>query len=259
MLGGWYRDRVLRPFHRARRRHAAGAVLAATAMLAACSGDDGDDAESADTTPVVVVDSLVVPPEAIEQPVGTVVVSDTGFVPSVLADDVVTADELTTAYTSYIDCLTAGGGSGRYAFDLDLLVGLTMDWRIADDGGRGQASNTLDASCSESYLGDIANRFFATTPRPDDLQERQHDSIAECVETIDPAVAREIPDDITTDTAVDGVYIDEVQADLAFLGADADNADEISLCFTRVGVPWQEFGSPDPAQEPTPGSTPSSS
>jgi hypothetical protein len=236
-------------------------VLAAAAVLAACSGDDGDggDAQPDDTTQVVVVDSLVVPPEAIEEPVGTVVVSDTGFVPRVLADDVVTAEELTTAYTSYIDCLAAGGGSGLYAYDLDLLVGLTMDWRIGGDGGRGQASNTLDASCSESYLGDIANRFFATTPRPDDLQERQHDSITACVEAIDPAVAREIPDDITTDTAVEGVYIDEVQADLAFLGADADNADEISSCFTRVGVPWQRFGSPASDQDSTPESTPSSS
>lgn len=219
-------------------------------VAAACSGDDDDseDAAPEDTTPVVVVDSEAVPPEAVQLPVGTVVVADTGFVPSVLADDEVTAEELADAYGRYIDCLADGGASGRYAYDIELQVGLTIDWQLAGDDGQGRASNTLDIGCSDSYLGTIANRYFASAPRPDDLQDRQHDSIAECVEAIDPAVAGEVPDDITTDTSVDGVYIDEVQVDLAFLGATPEDASEISLCFTRVGVPWQEFGSAPSAE-----------
>lgn len=234
-------------------------VVAMSVVAGACSGDDGaDEATSESTTPVVVVDTEAVPPEAVEAPVGAVVVSDTGFVPNVLADDEVTAEELDDAYQRYIGCLADGGASGRYSYDIDLQVGLTIDWQLAGDDPLGQASNTLDIGCSESYLGTIANRYYATTPRPDDLQQRQHDSIVACVEAIDPAVADEVPDDITTDTSVDGVYIDEVQVDLAFLGATEEDADEISLCFTRVGVPWREFGATPPPESST-DSTPSTS
>ncbi len=224
------------------------AVVTMCLVGAACSGDDDRSEETVpdDTTPVLVVDSEAVPPEAVEAPVGSVVVDDTGFVPGVLADDVVTAEELDEAYQRYLGCLADGGAGGRYAYDIDLQVGLTIDWQLAGDDGLGRASNTLDRGCSESYLGNIANRYFATVERPDDLQARQHDSIVACVEAIDPGVAREVPDDITTDTSVDGVYIDEVQVDLAFLGATPEDAAEISLCFTRVGVPWQDFGTPSP-------------
>lgn len=224
-------------------------IVTMCAAIAACSGDDSGDAAPESTTPVVVVDSGAIPPEAIEVPVGSVVVADTNFVPEVLADDVVTAEELDDAYQHYLGCLADGGASGRYAYDIDLQVGLTVDWQLAGSDSLGRASNTLDIGCSESYIGNIANHYFDTTPRPDDLQQRQHDSIVACVEAIDPDVAREVPDDITTDTDVAGVYIDEVQVDVAFLGATEEDAGEISLCFTRVGVPWREFGASPPTDE----------
>lgn len=219
--------------------------------VTACSGDDdgGDDEAVEETTPVAVVDTLVIPPEAVEEPIGSVEVFDTGFVPEVLADDEVTPEELTEAYTRYIDCLADGGGYGRYAYDLDLHAGLTLDWQVPGDAS-GRQANTLSAGCSDAYLGQIANRYFATAERPDDLQARQRDSIAACVAAIDPGAAERVPDDITTDTSVDGVYIGEAQAALEFLEIDEADATEVSLCFARVGVPWQEFGTaPDPDDE----------
>jgi hypothetical protein len=213
-------------------------LLAASAL--ACS-EPGDDAESQESTPA----PITVPEPIIEggPPIVSLPAPDPQFLAGVLADDRVGADELAAAYDGYVGCLAAGGGAGRYAYDIELHALLTLDWRLDGDDPQGSRSASLEAACSDSFLGDVVARYYAVTPEPDDdLARRQRQAIVECVEAIDPRAAASIPASVTADTTSAGLYVDDAQQSVSFLGADEADAAEIGLCFSSMGAEWRNFG-----------------
>jgi hypothetical protein len=226
-------------------------------VTAACSGGDDDRPdETAPATAPIPIDQQL--PDLV-----TEAAADPDFVDRILADDTVTADELAGAYDAYIGCLAEGGGSGRYSYDVELRAPLALDWGVPGDGPNGTAAAALDAGCSSAYLDDLVAQFDAGNPAPDELTARQRERIVTCVAAVDPGVAAEIPDAITTDTLDEGLYIGDPQLGAEFLGADADQTEAIGLCFTTIGGEWHEFGTPPPATSApgatSPGSTEASS
>jgi hypothetical protein len=227
-------------------RRVVGAALL-TAAVGACDvvGDDdgppGSDPDATlsapDTLPPVPVDRTI--------PGATMSGEDTAFVAGALGDGTVTADELTAAYDGYIECLAAGGASGRYAYDVELRTGLAVD--VSLDGAPGVDRGVLTASCSRRFLGDLTRRFDAANPPPEDLAQRQRESIAACVGAVSPAAAANLPDAISVGTAGDASSLSELQLDPSSLdpealGADPADIDAVGSCIATVGVAWQPFG-----------------
>lgn len=232
------------PGSRARRhgraaRHTAHTIVATAALAAtftACSDDeaapDGTDEQIAGETTEPVIVEITAPLELSAS-------ADPEFLPEILADDVVTADEVTEAYDRYIGCLAEGGAAGIYALDLELRVAFA-DWSLPDADANDQAE--LAATCQRDFLGDAILRFEETNPPPADLAERQRASIVACVEEIDPAVAARIPQVVTLDTIEQGVSAVELQLDATALDADPGEVDAVDRCIGARGAAWQPFG-----------------
>jgi hypothetical protein len=212
------------------------AMIALAIGLAACSDDDDDAApdsvllEITDSTEPVRID--VTPPLELSAS------ADPDFLAEILADDTVTVEEVTDAYERYIECLADGGAVGVYAFDLDLRVAFA-DWSLPDASGTDKA--TLDGSCKRDFVGDLITRFNDANPPAADLAERQRASMIACVESIDPAVAAEIPDVVTLDTTEQGVSVVELQLDATALGADSGEVDAVNRCIGALGAATLEF------------------
>ena len=205
-------------------------------VVGACSDDDAGPDDTDGAAPTETTDAVFV---EVTPPLELSASADPDFIGEVLADDVVTADELTDAYDRYIDCLVEGGAAGIYALDLDLRV-LAADWSI--DGAEGNDQATLDASCKRDFLGDLIPRFNEANPPEADLLERQRASVVACVEAIDPAVAARIPAVVTLDSTEEGVSVIDLQLDATALGADEGEVDAVNRCTGALGAAWHEFG-----------------
>jgi hypothetical protein len=226
------------------------AVIVVAATLTGCIGSDddgGDDDEGVDAT-LSAPETLA--PIPVEPTIPAVSIAGDA-IGEVLADDVVTADELTAAYTGYIECLADGGGIGRYAFDVELRTGLAVEWTLvegdADDGDGGVDRNALDTSCSRRFLGDLTRRFEAANPAPDDLAARQRDSIAACIAEVSPSAAANLPEAISVGTAGEAASLGELQLDPAALdpetlSSDPNDVAAVSDCIASVGSEWRAFG-----------------
>lgn len=213
-------------------------AVAAALSLAACTGDDDDDAAEPTDVPAVI---------DIQPTIETVPSHDPDFLPSILADEQVTADELATGYERYVQCLADGGAYGTYAYDLDLRSTLALDYQVAGDDGGENYSASLQAGCSRDFLSGLDERYFAANPAPDDLADRQRDSIVDCVETVDPAAVDRMPDAVTTDSAAPGFYVDSGTLDIGFLTDDPEALPELQRCFYSIGAEWRPFGTdPEP-------------
>ena len=217
-----------------------GARLASVAVLlsaAACSDDDDAapelDDETPETTEPLAID--VTPPLELSAS------ADPDFIAAVLADDIVTADELEDAYTRFIDCLANGGAAGIYAFDLSLRVAYS-EWSIAGDAANSNDQARLQATCSRDFLGDLIPRYNEANPPDPDLATRRRDSIVDCVAAIDPDIAASIPDEVTVDTVVGGASVGELQLDAAGLGAEPGQEDAVGRCIGAFGADWVAFG-----------------
>jgi hypothetical protein len=224
-----------RPRRRLRSAATTGtAMIALTIGLAACSDDDDDAAphtvllELTGTTEQVRID--VTPPLELSAS------ADPDFLDDILADDTVTVEEITDAYERYIDCLAEGGAVGVYAFDLDLRVAFA-DWSLPEAAGTDKA--TLDGSCKRDFIGDLIPRFNEANPPAADLAERQRASMVACVESIDPAIAAEIPDVATLDTTEQGISVHDLDA--TALGADSGEVDAVTRCIGALGAATHEF------------------
>jgi hypothetical protein len=215
--------------------------------VAGCVGSTDDGAE--ESSP----DATLSAPETLElQPIDATVPAslpgeDDSTVDEVLADDAVTADELAAAYERYIDCLAAGGGAGRYAYDVELRTGLAVEWATGADGDGDLDRDVLGASCSRQYLGGLTRRFDLANPPPDDLADRQRASIASCIEPVSPEAAANLPAEIAIGTAGEASSVGELQLDPAALdpatlGADEADVAAVSSCIASVGAEWQAFG-----------------
>jgi hypothetical protein len=220
-------------------------AVAAVAVLtvASCTGHDdsgddrGDDAGPETLAPIPVEATI---------PGGTLTGGDSASITAVLADDVVTAEELAASYDAYVECLAGGGGSGRYAFDVELRTGLVVDWNV-DDEPAALDRDVLSADCSRRFLGDLTRRFESGEPVPDDLAARQHTSIAACVEAVSPTAAANLPAQISVGTGGEAVSLSELQIDPvtldpATLGSNPDDAAAVADCITAVGAEWRRFG-----------------
>jgi hypothetical protein len=210
-------------------------LVAVAAVLGACSDDDDAPTEP---TPLMPGEIDVTPTLA------TIPSIDPDFVPSVLADDIVTAEELTTAYERYVDCLADGGASGEYAYDLSLHAALVLDNTNAAADTSDADGAALVAGCSNDYLDGLSDRYFRANPDPDDIGERQRDSIVACVREVDPAAAADVPDVVTTDTAAPGYYLSGT-LDVSFMTDDPEKIPAIERCFYGIGAEWRTFGTPD--------------
>ena len=225
-------------------RRAVGAILLVAALGACDGGDDGPG----DSNPEATLSAPeTLPPVPVERtiPAATLAGEDTGFVGSVVADGTVTADELAAAYDGYIECLAAGGGAGRYAYDVELRTGLAVDWSLDVDPSVDR--DVLSAACSRRFLDDLTRRFQTDNPPPDDLAARQRASIVSCVAAVSPEAADNLPEAISVGTAGEVASVGELQLDPAALdpealGADPADIDEVSSCIASVGVAWQPFG-----------------
>jgi hypothetical protein len=179
----------------------AAGVIAAV-VLAACSDDDDAGSE-----PDATLSSPQTPPPPllhVTLPAQTAAGEDGSFLDDVLADDTVTANELDDAYQRYVDCLVDGGGTGRYAYDIELRTGIVVDWTIDPDDDDPVDRERLSTSCSRQFLGDLIRRHHRANPPATDLVELQRASIVDCLETVSPAAAATLPDDISVDTAGQG-------------------------------------------------------
>lgn len=215
-----------------RRRVSLTAAIALVVVAGACSDDD--DAGPGDTAVVDIPESTDLVLIEVTPPLELSAAADPEFLGEVLADEVVTAEELTDAYDRYIGCLVEGGAVGVYAFDLDLRVA-AGDWVVAGAQGNDQAS--LDATCKRDYLGDLIPRFNVANPPAADLIDRQRASVVACVESIDPELAAQIPDIVTLDTTEQGISVIDLQ-----LGADDGEIDAVNRCTGMLGAEWHQFG-----------------
>lgn len=223
--------------------------LAATSLvvagLAGCiSTDDGAEDEISPDATLEGPETFPVQPIDATIPDASLAGEDDGTVDDALADDTVTADELAASFESYIECLAAGGGSGRYAYDIELRTGLVVEWNI-DDGGAVDR-DVLGASCSRRHLGDLTRRFELEHPAPADLAARQRQNIVACVEAVSPQAAANLPAAISVGTAGEASSLSELQLDPAALdpdslGADPDAAAAVSSCIAAVGAEWHEL------------------
>jgi hypothetical protein len=231
-------------------RLAAAALV--VSVLAGCIGGDDDGAEEVDSPDATLSAPETLPLQPIDAtiPAATLPGEDGGTVDDVVADDTVTVEELTASYERYIECLAEGGGSGRYAHDIELRTGLVVEWNVDDvDGGDAGAvdRDVLGASCSRRYLGDLTRRFELANPPADDLADRQRASIAKCIQAVSPEAAANLPAEISVGTAGDASSLSELQLDPAALdpaslGADADDTAAVSGCIAAVGAEWRPFG-----------------
>lgn len=216
---------------------------AATLLLVvgggACADDDDDDDAVDGTAIIEISESTDVFFVEDTPPLELSAVVDPEFIGDVLADDVVTVEELTDAHDRYIDCLVEGGAVGVSAFDLDLRV-VAADWLIP--GAQGDDQATLDATCRRDYLGDLILRFDEANPPPDDLADRQRASVVACVEAINPELAAQIPDIVTLDTTEQGVSVIDLQLDATALDADVGEVDAVNRCTGMLGADWEQFG-----------------
>jgi len=214
------------------------AVLATTA--GACDDDDGDGGaagDDSDPAPATIDDIAVEPTPVLD--IDTDV--DPDYLDGVLADDVVSADELDDAYGRFIDCLAEGGAAGLYAYDIDLRVGLAADWSLAADAAENDAES-LRVMCSRAYLGGLIDRYYDANPPPDDLAERQRASVVECVSAVNPDLVASIPDVVTVDTSGTGAFVGDLQLDPASVGAEPGEVEALRRCFGSLGAPWTPFG-----------------
>ena len=228
-------------------RLAAAALV--VSVLAGCVGDDDDGAEDVDRP-----DDTLPAPETLEPvpvdatiPGGTLAGEDDSSIDEVLADGAVSEEELDEAYLLYVECLTSGGGVGRYAYDIDLRTGLVVEWIVDEDDPAAIDRDVLGASCSRRHLGDLTRRFEQQNPAPDDLAARQRQSIVTCVQAVSPQAAANLPAAISVGTAGDASSLSELQLDPAALdpeslGADAEDIAAVSSCIAAVGAEWHEFG-----------------
>lgn len=224
---------------RAARRVGAGLLVTAAATLAASCSDDGDADRPIDTLPPIDT-QLPVVGDVTEPPVTRPSTEDE-FIESIVADDEVTAEELDAAYQAYIRCLADGGGSGRYAYDIELRIPLTLDWTIDPDESGGLTANGLAATCARDFLDDLVDRFEAGSPPPDDLAARQLDNLAACVTRFSPDAAAALPDAVTLDTTGTLPLIDDLQLGRLTDGANPDIDVPVARCVESRGAAWREF------------------
>jgi hypothetical protein len=222
--------------------------LAFVVLLTACIGasDDAPDEDEGGDAPRSTPATF--PPRRVDVtvPEETLPGEDASSVAEALADDTVTADELAAAYEAHVACLVEGGGSGRYAFDIELQTGLTVEW-AEDDGTADVDRNVLAASCSRRHLGDLTRRFERANPPADDLDSRRSASIAACIEPISPQAAANLPAEVTIGTAGEVTTIGEMQLDPAALDPESlESSPEataaVSACIASIGAEWHAFG-----------------
>jgi hypothetical protein len=231
------------------RRRSGLAVVVAAGVLAGCTGGDDDAADDVDSPAA----TLSAPETFPASPVDATIPSDTlagesnGAVDDVLADGTITSEELAASYETYVECLVEGGGSGRYAYDIDLRTGLVIGWNLDGDDDDGVDRDLLSAGCSRQHLGELTWQFGAANPPSDDLAARQRASIAACIEAVSPAAAANLPAEISVGTGGDASSLSELQLDPAALdpaslGADAEDVAAVSGCIASVGSEWRAFG-----------------
>lgn len=105
------------------------------------------------------VDSTVAP--------GFGVAERSRHVESVLDDGTVTSDELAQAYDDFVACLAEGGGTGTYAYDLAVDIGIALNWHVVGDDAAGTKGDTLDHLCRFEYIGELDDVYLQA--RPDDF------------------------------------------------------------------------------------------
>jgi hypothetical protein len=223
------------------------AVLAAT-VLAACFGgsDDGAGEEAGSNATLSIPATFALRPIDATVPDETLAGEDGSSVAEVLADDTVTEDELVAAYETYVACLVEGGGSGRYAYAIELQSGLVVEW--AEDGGSADVDrNVLSAGCSRRHLGDLTRLFGRANPPGDDLDGRRSASIAACIEPISPQAAANLPAEVTIGTTGETTTVGELQLDPAALdpeslGSSPEDTAAVSACIASLGAEWRSFG-----------------
>ena len=228
------------------RRRGPLAIVVAASVLAGCTGGDGDRTDEIEGADATLRAPETLPPLQVDAtiPVDTVAGESDGAVADVLADGTVTSEELAASYESYIECLAAGGGSGRYAYDIELRTGLAVEWDLE---GEDVDRDVLGASCSRRHLGDLTRRFDRANPPAQDLADRQRTSVATCIQAVSPEAAANLPAAISVGTGGDASSLGELQLDPAALdpdslGADADDLAAVSACIAAVGAGWQPFG-----------------
>ena len=224
-------------------------VVVAAGVLAGCIGGDdegADDVDSPDATlsapetfPASLVDATI--------PGDTLADDANATVDDVLADGTITPEELAASYETYVECLVEGGGSGRYAYDIELRTGLVIEWDLEGEDEGGVDRDVLSAGCSRQHLGELTRQFGVANPPTDDLAARQRARIAACIEAVSPAAAANLPAEISVGTGGDASSLGELQLDPtaldpASLGADAEDAAAVSGCIASVGSEWRAFG-----------------
>lgn len=217
--------------------------IAATVMRSAGGNDDSNrDAGRTDVAATLSVESTLSDPLDTAVPDPTAAGLDPDFLGNILADDVVTADELGRAYRAYVDCLAANGGEGFLAFDIELRSGLNVIWQLVGPDGRMMADTLgVEAACSETFLGDLTRRFDQNTPRAPDLGARQRAAVIACIEPLSPEAAAAFPAEITADAAEEAATLDELLLSPELLGAAPELAEPISRCIASAGAPWTAF------------------
>lgn len=222
-----------------RRRCAALAAAVIALGLTACSDDDdaGNEVEREDDAPGTTSDVIV----EVTPPLEMQASLDPDFVTDVLADDVVTGEELTDGFQRYIECVADGGAAGIYAFDLDLQV-MLHEWSLPSATADRNEAASLNASCSRDFLGDLILRYKEANPGGPELAERRRDSLVACIAAVNPDIAAKIPDEIPTDTTGAGATGEDLQLDPTALGADLDEIEPVRRCIGSFGVEFATFG-----------------
>lgn len=226
------------PTRRAGCPSVAAALVGLILAVGACSDDDAPEVDNNETVIETTTDINVEPTLAPEMNTS----AETEFIDGVLADDVVSTEELEDAYERFIACLADGGAAGLYAYDIDLHVGLAADWSLASATAGANDAASLEASCSHDYLGDLIERYYEAHPAPPDLAEHQRESVVACVTAVNPAFADAFPDVMSLDTTGTGAFVGDLQLDPGSLGAEPGEIEPVRRCLGSLGAGYTAFG-----------------
>ncbi len=224
-LDGWM-DKTIR---RAGSLLIVGAIIVGAAACDSPSTDEPSDIQRAETTldRIGATGLTTLPPS-----------DDTSFIDGVLADGDVTPLEMEQAYLSFLECLSLGGGSGRYAYDLAVGSGIVLEWGVVDDSPEGELTDLVGNRCRAQYLSTVEATYAASHPTDSSGKEVVIQRTLSCVVSAFPDLGGDLSADSTEEQL--NKAIDEVAEDPNSTAQEQVQMYECSL-FGSYGD-WRAFG-----------------
>lgn len=197
-------------------------VLAALA-LAACNGQPAPESPSP---------ASMAPPAGRGEVEARTWAEDSTFVEAVLADGVVTREELEQAYARFEECLVGNGAAGEIWVAPEYGQTSPALNLYADDEYGERVQGILD-SCQDATLGAVERSFALANPVTPAQEAQMLDLALRCLRDRSPELADQVP--VDADYGAVRIWAVDFQSDPA-------HAQAIDECVVRLGIPFRSFG-----------------